>query len=173
MRTGLATGFSVLLILAGCGSDSGEQPPELQGEPKSNTDSSPTTEKAVTEDVDDAVRRLFDQLDKGQYGRQWDELHPLQQAFITRDRFQDCQRRNIGGIGVKVDRIIDRFEDTSTVPGTETSAPNTAVTLQITATPGGQKQTQKSTIHMFLVDGQWRHSVNGEVAEAYKAGRCR
>lgn len=162
-------GALILVIVAGGCGDSARD--EQAGGTGTGSPAAPTASRPV-EDVKDAVKRHFDQIDKGQYAREWDELHPLQQAFIPRDRWTACRPKDFIGLTTKLDKLIEEYQEPHDIPGTGVSAPSTAVTVQVTLEFGGEKLTQKHTVHHFLVDGRWRHTVTEEVAQAYKTGTC-
>src|SRR5579883_1762579 len=48
---------------------------------------------APKESAGAALKRQFAELAAGQYGREWDELHPAQQALVSRGLFTECSAR--------------------------------------------------------------------------------
>ena len=115
----------------------------------------------------DAVIQQMQQLSRGQMGRQWDDLHPAQQALIPRDHFVQC-----GGIEVNIDgtKVIETYEEEVLIPGTDQRVQSTAVTVEMTFSSGEAKRTQTQTFHEILVDDEWRWIVADPAA--YADGQC-
>lgn len=165
-------------LLMGCGGKSADSSsPTQAGSPGSVAQTVPPSTIATTlkpvESVQEAVKRHFDQLNKGQYGRMWDEFHPLQQAFIPRDKYVGCRSTALAGIHTSLERIVETYPEPDSIPGTNvTASPSTAVTVEVTIQVGGVRDTSKVTMHEHLVEGRWRHVANDKTATAYKAGTC-
>jgi hypothetical protein len=117
-----------------------------------------------------AVRRQFDFVDKGQWGRQWEELHPAQQAFVPRERFVECADERLSGMDIVSVKVLETFEEESLIPGTDMSVPSTALTVEVEFKQGLLHNKDTDTVHVFLVDGEWRWVTSD--ADAYKRGEC-
>lgn len=55
--------------------------------------------------------------------------------------------------------VLESYETTETIPGTDTEADGIAVTVTISA----RGQEGSTTRHAFLVDGQWRWAMSGDL----------
>ena len=70
------------------------------------------------------------------YAHLYSKLHPAQQAFISRDKFIDCenQRDEAYGLTVKLIafKVIRSYEQTILIPGTRQTAQSTAVKYKYT-----------------------------------------
>jgi hypothetical protein len=126
---------------------------------------------ATTETAEAAFRRQLQRLSDGQYGRQWEELHPAQQAFIPKELFVRCIGERIGNADVTGVTIKSTFAERLTVPGTGEQADSTAITAEVAVKAGKLEQKSTDTYHEFLVGGQWKWTASGDV-DAYKRGAC-
>lgn len=68
----------------------------------------------------DFLRRQFEYLAKGQYGRQWDSLHPAQQRFISRDDYMDCAQEEVGTLNLSRIKLteLESYREKIRIPGT-------------------------------------------------------
>jgi hypothetical protein len=80
----LVIALVVVALAAGCG---GNGDNETQANPATTT---------PEQDAGDFMKELTERSLRGQYGRVWETLHPAHQAFVTRDRFDTCQRDEDG-----------------------------------------------------------------------------
>lgn len=128
------------LILAGCGSKD------------SNT-------------AEAALRRQLDMMSKGQYSRVYDELHPAQQAFISRDLYVKCSDTS-GLVNLVSVKVMETYPENSLIPGTDVHADSTAITAELKV----GLRTMKTTMHEFPVDGGWRFTVRD--GDSFRAGKC-
>jgi len=117
-----------------------------------------------------AVRRQFGYIDKGQWGREWDELHPQHQAIVSRSDFVNCNADNNLDIDVE---IVDTYEETIDVPELGVTD-TTAVTVDITGNIGffGLPDESTDTFHEINVDGEWRWVLSQDNLDSYSAGDC-
>jgi hypothetical protein len=129
-----------------------------------------TTSTAPLESAEAAFRRLLDYASKGQYGRQWDDLHPAQQAFVNRDLFVRCYSEKLGGLDVTRINVVDTFQEEQSVPGTDVRQVTTGISAEVTYRRDGQESTSTDTYHEYLVDGRWRWALSDP--DAYKRGEC-
>ncbi len=149
---------AVVILMAGCGGRSA----------KTSGGVPPTP--ARTESAGDALTRQLGFIEKGQWGRNWDELHPAQQAIISRDHYQECAQRAGHVFNITNVKVLETYDEPTDIPGTTLHAPSTAVTVELTVDQPGQAKTQKTTLHEFLVDGRWRWTV--AAAEQYAGSTC-
>lgn len=113
---------------------------------------------------DAAILRLFDQLDKGQWGRQWEDLHPAHQAVVSRDSFIACASE----VQIDLDsvEVLEVYDEPVSVEGA--SLPSKAVTVRLEAGPSSDEQT----FHLLDVEGEWRWVMSDDALTAYRAGEC-
>ena len=115
----------------------------------------------------------------GQFGALYRSLHPAQQAFVSRDKFIDCENQNedastLGRLKVLGFRVLKTYQEKITVPGTSVVAPTTVVKFEATvraSAVGTATYTERS--HAARVNGQWKWMLPSKDAVAYKVGRCR
>ncbi len=118
-----------------------------------------------------AVKRQLDNLDKGQYGRQWDELHPAQQAIVPRELFVRCLEEALRGRSVPDIRVVGEFQEDRPLAGTPETVKGTAVVVQYPqASAGGQPREDRQTYYQVKVAGKWRWVMRNP--SAYQQGRC-
>jgi hypothetical protein len=141
-RRSLGAAFALLAasLAAGCGGRS--QPPSAA----------------------DFVRRITTEFSRGQAGRLWDELHPAEQAVVTRAWFVACEKNS--GFRLRTFKVLENYDDTVDVAGK--SAPSTAVTVQVTSDDG----VTTATLHAVRVDSAWRWILQPADLAAYARGRC-
>lgn len=132
----LAAIFTLLAAFAGCGGD----------------DSGPS---AGGQSAGDYVTKLLGYVDKGQWGPEWDSLHPAQQALVSRDAYITCATKKTVP-NVSAVKVLETYSEDVAIPGTSTRAASTAVTVEYTASLAGRKDTAKATFHVFVIDGHWR-----------------
>ena len=110
------------------------------------------------------VQRITVEFSRGQSGRLWDELHPADQALVTRARFAECQRND--GFNLKAFKVLESYDEPIDVAGK--TVPSTAVSVRATSEDG----ETTATMHAVSVDGKWRWILQPADAAAYKKGRC-
>lgn len=164
----LATVVIGVLVLAGCSSDSSSSSTTSTSvdSGSSSSSSGPTTTLAPggSSSAEEAVLAYIDAASKDQWGRVWDGLHPDQKALFTREAFIECGPAP--PFSVDDVEVVDTYEENSSLPGVSDSVPSTAVTLKITVSSGGKKDTQTITAHAYEVDGQWWTSVDKDKVAA-------
>ena len=117
-----------------------------------------------TPSASDFVRRVTTEFSRGQSGRLWDELHPADQAVVTRTRFIACERNE--GFGLRKFKVLETYPEAVEVAGKKT--PSTAVSVQVTSDDG----ITTATLHAVPVDGTWRWTLPAADYAAYKRGAC-
>ncbi len=110
------------------------------------------------------VKRVTLEFSRGQSGRLWDELHPAEQALVTRSRFMACEQNE--GFGLKNVKVLETYRETITVAGK--AMPSTAVSVRVTADDG----ITTATLHAVEVDGKWRWVLQPSELAEYAKGRC-
>ena len=129
-----------VLVVAGCGGNSKAQ------------------------SASDFVRQVTSEFSRGQAGRLWDQLHPADQAVVTRSRFIACQSNQ--GFGLRRFQVLETYEETVPVGGK--NAESTAVSVQVTSDDG----VTTATLHAVRVNGEWRWILRPADHAAYKRGAC-
>ena len=117
-----------------------------------------------TQSASDFVRRITTEFSRGQSGRLWDELHPADQAVVTRTRFIACERNE--GFGLRKFKVLETYPETVEVAGKKMSS--TAVSVQVTSDDG----ITTATLHAVPVDGTWRWTLPAADYSAYNRGAC-
>ena len=112
----------------------------------------------------DFIRQVTTQFSRGQSGPLWDELHPADQAVVTRARYMACQRSP--GFDLTKFKVLQTYPDTIEVAGKTT--PSTAVSVQVTSEDG----ITTATMHAVHAKGAWRWVLSRADYTAYKRGRC-
>lgn len=158
-----------LLVLSACSSDSSSSSTTSTSADSGSSSSSsgPTTTLAPggSSSAEEAVLAYVDAAFKDQWGRVWDGLHPDQKALFTREAFMECGAAPPPFTLDDVE-VVETFEENSSLPGVSDSVPSTAVTLKVTVSSGGEKETQTLTAHGYEVDGQWWSSVDKDKVAA-------
>jgi hypothetical protein len=116
---------------------------------------------------------LLRQLDRGESGSAWDELHPLHQEAVTRDRYVRCEQTDpISGDVTSID-VVRVTKEPATVPGKDGEESSTAVELRYRLKlPGSTARSNDLVVHLFPVDGRWAWVIGPSDYAAYAAGRC-
>ena len=110
------------------------------------------------------VRQVTQEFSRGQAGRLWDELHPADQAVVTRSRYIACQSNE--GFGLRKFRVLETYSENIEVGGKSTES--TAVSVQVTSDDG----ITTATLHAVPVAGAWRWVLQPAEYAAYKRGVC-
>src|SRR5689334_22480424 len=110
------------------------------------------------------IKHVTLEFSRGQSGRLWDELHPADQAVVSRADFVKCEGNE--GFGLRKMKVLDAYSDQTFVAGTAHAA--TAVTLRVTSDDG----VTTATMHAILVDGKWRWTLQPADHTAYSKGKC-
>jgi len=110
------------------------------------------------------VKRITREFSRGQSGRLWNELHPAEQAAVTRARFLACERNE--GFGLRSVKVLETYPETIAVAGRDT--PSTAVSVRVASDDG----ITIATLHAVLTDGKWRWVLQPSELAEYRQGRC-
>lgn len=117
------------------------------------------------ESASQALVRHLTFVSKGQYGPEWDELHPAQQAVVPRDKYMQCASEHV--FPITDIKATEEYDDTITVPEA-----GSVVSRAVTVSYKLKDQTQSQTFHEVKVDGKWRWVLDQKSIDAYKAGTC-
>jgi hypothetical protein len=119
-----------------------------------------------------AYEQQFEYVRRGQWAREWDELHPLQQAFIPRDLFVRCSQHRFAVTNFLGVKVTQTARDRVVIDGTDQVADAIVITADVrTRVERLAADTFTGTYDEVLVGGRWRWTVKGE-ADAYKRGAC-
>ncbi|MDP9236017.1 MAG: hypothetical protein M3P30_01230 [Chloroflexota bacterium] len=167
MRTILIL-IAAAALLSACSGGSAKQPAQSTAAISATATPADAGTAQPSESAGDALKRQLGYQSKGQYGPEWDELHPAQQAIVDRTRFGECFQA-AGGASLEYGNItiVETYADAlslQTVP----DKTSTAVTFRYTQ----NGKTVTDTRHEILVDGKWRWFLTDAPALAMKAGHC-
>ena len=117
-----------------------------------------------TQSAADFIRQVTTQFSRGQSGPLWDELHPSDQAIVTRARYMTCKSST--GFDLQKITVLATYADTVVVAGKPTLS--TAVSIRVTADDG----TTTATMHAITLNGAWRWILSPADYVAYTQGKC-
>jgi hypothetical protein len=134
-----------------------------------------TTATEPEQDAGDFLKEITERGLRGQYGRNWETLHPAHQAIVSRAKYDSCERQNDQGTGAtKIDITVeDTYTEPVLVKGLGT-VPSTAVTLRFSYDNPltGKPAEEHATGHAVAVDGQWRWILKPQDYDAFVKGKC-
>lgn len=116
-------------------------------------------------DAAEALERQMGYLRKGQWLREWAELHPAQQAEVSSDHFAVCAQDSVEVQYDDID-VIETYEEQIRVPPLRDPVDSVAITFRVR---DGQ-QTDEGTLHEVEVDGEWKWVLSS--TEDYQDGNC-
>jgi len=119
---------------------------------------------------EDAFEEYVRYLNRGQWGRSWDLLHPAHQDLIPREHYIQCADEVFSGLEVDITEFIETYEEDITIPATGQTTASTAITFEAHFSQGLLEDTQTDTVHMIEVDGEWRSILSDP--EDYLDGEC-
>lgn len=117
---------------------------------------------------EDALERDIRLLADGRAAEAYQDVIPVERAFISQDLYVKCISTNAGGLEIKSIAIKHIADETIVIPGTDQHADSKAITAELDLGPIRGKQTD--TYHEVLMDGRWTFTVLA--ADAMKAGNC-
>lgn len=111
------------------------------------------------------AEKTLEQARKGQNGRRWDDLHPAQQAIVSKEQFITCTQDD----SFPVDDIdaTEEFPETVTVPEVG-EVETTAVTVEYSI----GERSDAITMHFLQVDDAWKWFITPDDLAAFAAGEC-
>jgi hypothetical protein len=116
----------------------------------------PTTVSAPKQDAGAFIKEITERTLLGQYGRNWETLHPAHQAVVSRDKYDSCERQSDEGTGAtKIDiAVVETYEEPVLVRGSGT-VDSTAVTLRFSYDNPltGKRAEEHATAHAISVGG--------------------
>jgi hypothetical protein len=153
-------------LAAGCGGDGDES--------AGTTTAGTTTTEEPEQDAGEFMKELYEQRLRGQYGREWETLHPAQQKIVTRNRYDACGRQSDNGAGTRIEtEVVDTYEEPVLVKGSGT-VNSTAVTLRFTYNNPltGKQAEEHQTLHAVQVGGEWKWILSPAGYDSYAKGNC-
>lgn len=118
---------------------------------------------SASEGASDAARRQTRFLNDGAFGKQWDELHPAQQANVDKLRYVNCAEALPHSAGTVV--LLNVRDEPITID----DVPATQATVVVLKTADSRVTT---TAREVRVDDRWRWVLANDAYRALKAGRC-
>jgi hypothetical protein len=140
---------SVILVLTGCGGDTKRGDSDA-GSPE------------------DAVTHQLQLLSEGLAGSVYAEIHPAQQAIVSKDQFVACVSRH--GFAVSDVHVLDTSDEHFTIPGTNVEVDSKVMTVRYTVRSDKGEETDTDRFHEVYVDGHWRFTLKDP--DQTKRGDC-
>jgi hypothetical protein len=162
-------GFVLALcaLVAGCGSGGSRRGSSLQysvqvAHPSGSTS---TTVEHAKETPEQAVKRQVREALAGDWGSEWNELHPGQQAIVRRAKYLACHKARPGDVQVRYQGILGTTIDVEGVP--ERSAE--VVYVNFTTASDSFPMTPFGVVLHY---GHWRWYLENKDIAAYRSGEC-
>jgi hypothetical protein len=124
--------------------------------------------KVTAADQKAATRALKSQitlLTQGQLGKAWDQIHPAQQALVTREHYIACGSPAAGSTLTQFDVQAASWERTE-IPGATTVVDALALTVRYAL----NGRTATTTFHEIPVGKHWRFTLS--TIDRYANGAC-
>jgi hypothetical protein len=123
------------------------------------------------ENVGVFMTRILREEIKGQWARQWDELHPGHQRLITRLQYVACARALQTDIatGAEVFNVLDVRDEAINVPSVPQRT-SKLVTLSFHARGSAKALTYR--LHAVATRGRWAWILGPRFLSAIAHGRC-
>jgi hypothetical protein len=100
---------------------------------------------------------------RGQWGAQWDMLHPAHQQVVSREQFIDCGRV----VDLSEVRILLEFNEDHDVPRI-----GNIETRVVTYSAVRNGESIAEAVRMVLDGGEWRWVMGGTELSVYQSARC-
>ena len=117
------------------------------------------------------MTRILREEIHGQWGRQWQELHPGHQRLISEAQYVACSQR-MGtnfATGDEVFRVLDVRNESIDVEGVPE---RTSKLVTITFHEPGKQNGLTYRMHAVSVKGRWAWILGGKFLSAVAHGRC-
>jgi hypothetical protein len=117
------------------------------------------------------MTRILREEIRGQWGKQWSELHPAHQALISQSQYVACSRR-MGtdfATGHEVFHVLDVRDEPIKVRGVPQ---HTAKLVTINFREPGKQNGLTYHMHAVSVDGRWTWILGGRFLSALSHGQC-
>lgn len=117
-----------------------------------------------------ALRRQIEMADKQQWNRQYQEIYPAQRASFSEAAYVRCQTRQTAGAGIKVNKVLEVYDEIYDVPGTDDRLTSVVLSVEYEVRVGDKKQSANVTNHEIKQDGRWYIAIADP--SVYQQGRC-
>ena len=117
------------------------------------------------------MTRILREEIRGEWGRQWNDLHPAHQALISRSQYVACSRR-MGtdfATGHEVFRVLDIRDEAIKVRGVPQ---RTSKLVTINFREPGKPNGLTYHMHAVSVGGRWAWILGDRFLSAVSQGRC-
>ncbi len=117
------------------------------------------------------MTRILREEIRGQWGKQWSELHPAHKALISQSQYVACSRR-MGtdfATGQEVFRVLDVRDEAIQVRGVPQ---RTSKLVTINFREPGKSNGLTYHMHAVRVDGRWTWILGGRFLSALSHGQC-
>jgi hypothetical protein len=117
------------------------------------------------------MTRILREEIRGQWGKQWSELHPAHKALITQSQYVACSRR-MGtdfATGQEVFRVLDVRDEAIKVRGVPQ---RTSKLVTINFREPGKPNGLTYHMHAVSVGGHWAWILGGRFLNALSHGQC-
>lgn len=105
-----------------------------------------------------ALKQQLQLAATGQYGKLYGQMHPAEKAIMPQAVYITCASKS-SGITLEKVEVVGTHREPVVIPGTNVTAPSTAITVKLTAKRGLVEQTQTATLHEFYVKGRWLYTA--------------
>jgi len=126
------------------------------------------------DDAGDAIEQYMDAAFDGDWAKTYAMLPSGQSDLLTEAEWADCQdERNghlVGAQLEELDVVRSKQRKRYRLPGTDERVNALAVTIEVTASLGGQTQTDRDTVFVVKQGKRWRPSVRQSHIDACLAG---
>jgi hypothetical protein len=141
-----------------------------------STPSTTTPAKEPSESPSEFTQRILRYFVRGQYGREWDYLHPGHQRLITREQYVACGAEDAPSdlTGEETVKVLEVYDDPIHVRGIPQRT-SKAVSVQLRQPfEGGSEPVPGGafTSHAVQVGDQWRWILSHEFLAAIRRGEC-
>lgn len=127
--------------------------------------------RAPGENVGVFMTRILREEIRGQWARQWDELHPGHQRLITRRQYVACSRalETDIGTGREVFKVLDVRDQPIDVRGV---SQRTSKLVTLSFHTSGSANALTYQLHAVALQGRWTWILGPRFLSAIAHGRC-
>jgi hypothetical protein len=163
----LVIALSIAALGVACGGDDEDSGTQAGG-------TTTTSALKPDEDAGDFIQEIFQRSLRGQYGRNWETLHPAHQKVVSREKYDACESQDDESVAAKISvDVLETYEEPVLLEGSGT-VDSTAVTLRFSYDNPltGKPAEEHATVHAVAVDGEWKWILRPEDYGAYVKGDC-
>jgi hypothetical protein len=166
----LTVALSILAFAVACGGGDDDSGTQARG----TTTTTTTTAVEPEQEAGDFIKQLFQRSLRGQYGRNWETLHPAHQKVVSREMYDECERDDEDSVATKIDVDVEEtYEEPVLLKGAGT-VKSTAVTLRFSYDNPltGKPVEEHTTVHAVAVGREWKWILRPKDYDAYVKGNC-